>query len=238
MTNSLYLDIAKQGKNTWKSYLIVIPLASFFTFVVISTFTGMSLSALNSTTSEYPIQTKSILTIMLPKLIAIGIFFGVLFQHFHQRKIFTVINLEGFIRWKRILFSLALWLILQPPIFIASFLLDSSRYSLTFELQQWLSITPFAILITLFLHSCFISIVIGYIFQGLSLLISKPQYLIPFLGIIFGLIRTNSSFFPWSQHFSLSFNSIYCYLSLFFHFFPAVTKKPRAISGTSRGGNL
>ena len=213
MTKSPYLEIAKQGKNIWWHYPMVIILTIMFTTLAILVLTGISLSELQSITSKYPTQTKTVVTIMIPGLIAMGGFFGALFQHFHQRNIFTVINLEGFIRWKYILFSCVLWFILQPPMFIVSFLLDSSRYSVTLDFQQWFSITPFAISIALFLSSCLFSIFIGYIFQASSLLIPKPQYLIPLLGLILGYSRTNTNFFSWSQSFALAF-LLYSFLLL------------------------
>ena len=207
MLHSPYLDIAKQGKNTWWRYLVVFPLSLLLgILIIIPPIIVAILFGLSSELfiSERPYNTATMI-LFIPVLIAVILSFRLIFTYFHQRNIYTLINPSGFIRWKHILTGCILWLILQPPVYIISYLIDSSRYSLSFEFQQWLSINPFVAFIVLSLSALYTIILLGYIFQALSLLLSKPQFLILSLGIVFGIINANSGSFFWSQNFILIF---------------------------------
>jgi uncharacterized protein len=201
-----FLDAARQGKNHWWRYLLVIGLVELYWGVLggfvtlgiaiffltisgqITQFDLLTSPALLEQIADFW-QTPSIavfITTTLPFLLLwIGIAIGI--KRIHQRKFRTLISADTSIHLKRILAGFGVWSLIIVIPEIIFFLLDSSNYLWTFEPGNWLLFLPIALLLTPIQTSAEEFYFRGYLLQGLGLITRQPLILILVTSVLFAI---------------------------------------------------
>jgi uncharacterized protein len=202
MNNPTFLTIARQGKNGWWRYLVGV-LISIGVLLIFSAWviciawisfylSGTSLKIDQNTINSffYANPTRLLFLVALfGALLLLGLF--VTMKFVHKRQFLTLISPDSTIDWFRIFKGLILWLGLYGINFLAWHLIIPSRYSLTFNLSEWL---PFAawglILLPIFICTRVI-LINAYLLQGMGLVIRRPLILTIVWGFLLGSFQTN-----------------------------------------------
>ncbi len=202
--SSPYLDCVKRGNNQWWRYFTVIFL-SFFVYVITLRVINYFF---NSSGSDSPVNppysVQFLFTDSLPSIIITFLVFIWLFKQFHKRKLMTLINTSDALRWQRLFTGFCVWLVLQLPLSLIAFLINPSRYSISFQPEQWFSFKPLLLIIYIVLTTGMTYVVIGYLLQGFSLILPQPKLIILTIGVLAGLITIGTTEFSWLQELVLS----------------------------------
>jgi uncharacterized protein len=193
--NPTFLTIARQGRNGWKRYLVGtlltfgVPLIILATVVIISAYiSGISIKNTNLILYGNPL--RAVLFQGLAGVVwLLGLFLAV--TRVHRRKFMTLFSVDTTIDWLRVIKGFILWLGLYGISFFVWYLISPSRYSLTFNISEWL---PFTLLVLIFapiLSLARILFVYAYLLQTVGLLIRHPLLLSIVWGLILGSFSIN-----------------------------------------------
>ncbi|MDJ0617363.1 MAG: hypothetical protein QNJ63_11560 [Calothrix sp. MO_192.B10] len=159
-----YLEVARQGKNSWWRYLLAILLIFFLWFIVGNIITGILLIAFigisspNSVLDSSELQLKITEFIKTPSVAAfvtmnvgfiflgLGLFLAV--KWLHQRKFLTLINPNAAINFKRLLSGFGVWFMFQAILMGLELILNPGNYEFAFNPAQWFLLLPCALLLT------------------------------------------------------------------------------------------
>jgi uncharacterized protein len=185
--NPTFLTIARQGRNGWERYLAGISLV-FSVYLIIAVpviiisayIEGISIENTNLILYGNPLR-----SILFQGLIGVALLLGLFLAVtlIHRRKFMTLFSVDTAIDWFRIIKGFILWLGLYGISFSVRYLISPSRYSLTFNISEWL---PFTLLVLIFVPilSLAVCLLYAYMLQALGLLIRHPLL----LSIVWGLI--------------------------------------------------
>jgi uncharacterized protein len=202
MNNPTFLTIARQGKNGWWRYLVgvlisigipsVFYVLIFYVVWISFYLSGTSLKTDQNTINSflYAIPTRFLFLIALfGALLLLGLFIAMKF--IHKRQFLTLISPDSTMDWFRVFKGLILWLGLYGINFIVWYLIIPSRYSLTFNLAEWLPSATWG-LILLPITACARAILIyAYLLQGMGLVIRRPLILTIVWGFLLGSFQTD-----------------------------------------------
>jgi uncharacterized protein len=192
-----YLDLARQGKNSWWRFLLAILLIFFFWQIlgaVPSVFMLVSvLFDANPQTGITPggqfFGVDSLLSFALPMLASIlfllGIFLAVRF--IHQRSFWTLITPARNISWGRILQSFAIWFVFSGLMSLVEALLYPGRYVLTLDLTHYIPFIFLALILVPIQTSAEELFFRAYILQGVGLRLRNIWILSAISGFLFML---------------------------------------------------
>jgi hypothetical protein len=191
--NKTFLTIARQGRNGWKRYLvgallaIGVPLIIMTTVMIISAYiSGISIKNTNLILYGNPLR-----AVLFSGLGGVGLLLGLFLAvtRVHRRKFMTLFSVDTSIDWLRVIKGFILWLGLYGISFFVWYLIFPSRYSLTFNISEWL---PFTLLVLIFapiLSLVRILFLYAYLLQAVGLLIRHPLL----LSIVWGLVLASLS---------------------------------------------
>lgn len=191
--NKTFLTIARQGRNGWKRYLvgallaIGVPLIIMTTVMIISAYiSGISIKNTNLILYGNPLR-----AVLFSGLVGVGLLLGLFLAvtRVHRRKFMTLFSVDTSIDWLRVIKGFILWLGLYGISFFVWYLIFPSRYSLTFNISEWL---PFTLLVLIFapiLSLVRILFLYAYLLQAVGLLIRHPLL----LSIVWGLVLASLS---------------------------------------------
>lgn len=190
--NQTYLDIARQGKNSWWRYLLGTIIIAFFWLVIGSIASAIFLFSPSITNGLNPLdflRKPSIWGYLIINFqflfFLLGIFLTV--KWLHQRQFLTLVGADAAIRWKRFFQGFAVWFLIQSIIFGISIILDSSNLEFTFKPVQWLILLACAVILTPIQTSTEELFFRGYILQGFGLITKQPLILMIINGVLFML---------------------------------------------------
>lgn len=196
-----FLETGLEANNQWYRYLGLI-LASFIggqflgliPFLIIALTKGLGsghVGDLENPTdlSGYGIDTTTTLVIlMIPFLVSI-IFYVVFFKTIHKRSWITSINGTGKIRWKRFFFGFLSWGGIGMVLFIISYLISPSDYTIQFDISKWVPLLLIALLIIPFQASYEELLFRGYLAQGVAAITKNRWVAILIPSILFALVH-------------------------------------------------
>jgi hypothetical protein len=188
-----FLRIARQGRNSWKRFLVGVLLPYCLTLIVwylISMVTSYILGfPLNEERTNLLLNGNPLRTSVLLGLTLIIYLFGLYLyiKRVHKRKFTTLFTSEDSVRWQRMIKGFGVYLGLYSIRFLLWYLIAPSRYILHFNASEWL---PFTLLSLVFAPIFALSVVLfyAYLLQGIGLLIRSPLLLSIVCGLIFSLI--------------------------------------------------
>jgi uncharacterized protein len=193
--NPTFLTIARQGRNGWKRYLVgtLLPLGVlliiFIPVIIISTYTS-GISSKNTNLILYGNPLRAVLFLGLCGVaLLLGLFLAV--TRVHRRKFMTLFSVDTAIDWLRVIKGFILWLGLYGISFFLWYLISPSRYSLTFNISEWL---PFTLLVLIFAPIVSLARILflyAYLLQAVGLLIRHPLLLSIVWGLVLGSLSIN-----------------------------------------------
>lgn len=207
-----YLDIAKQGKNSWWRYLLGILLILFLWLFVGTIFTGIFIFAviaiplshlsLDSLELQQQLQQKLPSFLTTPSIAAyvavnisfvffcLGVFLAV--RCLHKRKFCTLLNANGSINFKRLLSGFGVWFLLNTILIVIAYFLQPQNFEFTFNPKQWFLLLPLALLLTPMQIATEEFFFRGYLLQGLGLITRRWLPLMVATGVLFMLPHLNN----------------------------------------------
>lgn len=194
-----YLDIARQGKNSWWRYLLGTILILAFWLIVGSIASGILLTVLIANQGlnsleltqqiEASLRKPSLQTYLIINIqfifFLLGIFLSM--KWLHQRRFLTLVGADAKIRWQRFFQGFAVWFLIQSILLAINFILEPDNLELVFKPVQWLMLLAFALILTPIQTSTEEFFFRGYILQGLGLITKQPLILMMINGVLFML---------------------------------------------------
>jgi uncharacterized protein len=197
--NTNYLQIAQQGKNNWWRYLLGIILILLMWQIVGSLvtviFAMITLNNRGLAFSEVPRQietffksasVESFIAINLGFIFfALGIFLAV--KLLHKRPIFSLVNAESKINFKRLLAGFGVWFLMQGILIAIALISEPQNFKFTFNPAEWFPLLFAALILTPIQTSSEELFFRGYLIQGLSCLTKNKYLLIIITSFLFML---------------------------------------------------
>lgn len=198
--NQTYLDIARQGKNSWWRYLLGIFIILFLGLIV-----GTILVYIAFYSLSYYIIADNLLEEFKPiqDLIASSYFINYVFANFpyifyllgifislrwlHKRRFLTLVGADTKVRWQRLFQAFAIWFVIQSILIFISYLIEPGNFEFTFKPVEWFLLLACALILTPIQTSTEELFFRGYILQGLGLITKQPLILMIINGILFML---------------------------------------------------
>jgi membrane protease YdiL (CAAX protease family) len=198
---SPYLEIARQGKNSWWRYLLSIALILFMWFVVgsipillLAAYAGPESNPAAIFAGSGPSGLDPLLVLVATFLTFVPLFLATLFavRVIHQRPTRTLITAAPRIRWSRLRASFGFWLALSVLVSVVEALLYPGRYVLTFQAGPFFAaLLPMLILVPIQTSAEEI-FVRGYIMQGLGLVFRRGWIVAVLSSIIFASLHLSN----------------------------------------------
>jgi uncharacterized protein len=202
MNHPTFLTIARQGKNGWKRYLlgilistgvfVILYLLAFYIVWISFYLAGTSLK-INQATTESFLYANPTLYLFLVALTAAFLLLGLflVMKFVHKRQFMTLISPDSTIDWFRVFKGLIVWLGINGISFSVWYLIVPSRYSLTFNLGEWLPFVAWSLILLPVIVCLRVLLINGYLLQGLGLLIQRPLILTIVWGFLLGSLLTD-----------------------------------------------
>jgi membrane protease YdiL (CAAX protease family) len=192
-----YLNLAYQGKTSWRRFLLAIllilflwqiigaiPSISLFIWVMVD---GNSQTGVSSTGQFQGID--PLLSFLMPMLASVlfmvGIFLAV--RIVHQRPFRTLITPYQSFGWKRFFQGFGLWFALSALMSLCESLLYPGRYLWTMDIRNYIPFAFLALLLIPIQASAEELFFRGYLLQGFGLRLRNIWMLSLISGIVFGL---------------------------------------------------
>jgi uncharacterized protein len=202
-----YLDVARQGRNSWWRYLLGIFLILFLWLVVgsiVSLIVGsifltihLTQMGLDSEALQQQFQQQLLVFLKTPSLGAYVtvnipfIFFGLAIllvtKGLHQRSVRTLINGDNYINFKRLFRGFFVWFLISTILIPVDYFLNSQNYVFSFNPVQWFLLLPLALVLTPLQTSAEEFFFRGYLLQGLGLLTRQRFVLIIVSSLLFAV---------------------------------------------------
>lgn len=195
-----FLSLGLKGKNEWWRYLIAIIVIFFFTIIIGSIPIELYIDGGDYTGMTYEEQIQiqdddNFEAVGLDKNIGLitlisGFIFGVialmlLYRFLHKKEISSLFNPFKKIRWSYFLVGFAIWGILSLSITAGDMLINTDKYSYTFEWNSFLPLLAICIFLLPFQVAFEELFVRSYIMQGLYNTSKIPAVAIIGSSIIF-----------------------------------------------------
>ena len=197
--NQSYLDVARQGKNSWWRYLLGTITTLFLWLIVGSIFSGILLVSNfannDLTPSELVVQIENFLktpSLQVYLIIHIQFIFFLLgiylsIRLLHQRRFLTLVGADAKIRFQRFFQAFGVWFLIDLILFIISYVLQPDNLEFAFQPDKWFILLACAVILTPIQTSTEELFFRGYILQGLGLITKQPLILMIINGVLFML---------------------------------------------------
>jgi len=202
-----YLDVARQGNNSWWRYLLGIffilflwlVVGSIVSLIVGSIFLSIHLaqSGLNSEALQQPSQQQLLSFFKTPSVGAYVtvnipfIFFGLaiflVVIGLHRRQFCTLISADSSVNFQRLFRGFLVWFLISTILIPVDYLLNSQNYVFSFNPGQWFLLFPLALVLTPLQTSAEEFFFRGYLLQGLGLLTRQRFVLIIVSSLLFAV---------------------------------------------------
>lgn len=186
------MNIARQGRNGWKRYVLGILIVfgvtlCIMTLILIITAHILGIAVDNTDVVLYgnPIRTI-VLEGLSTTALLLGLFLAV--KLVHKRKFMTLISPDATVDWVRVIKSFIVWLGLRGISFLVLYLIFPSHFSLTFNMSEWLPFALLALVVSPIFALSQALLLYAYPIQGLGLLSQNPLFLSISWGFIIGTI--------------------------------------------------
>jgi uncharacterized protein len=179
-----FLNAVYQGKNHWWRYFLTF-LAVFYYWLNFSGYIVLICQSLLS----FIISSQSInlfISISFAFLPLLVILF-LLVRKLHNRNFYSLINADASIDIKRLCLGFGVWGLQLSVFTLSDVWINPQNYLYKFELQQWLLLLPFALILTPIQTSTEEFLFRGYLMQGLSLITKHPLVLILVTSFLFAV---------------------------------------------------
>lgn len=188
-----FLKNAQSGKNQWWRYVLV-PIAVVVVIIIANQVVRLLLPQIKTLFPDTTFGKDLGILILIFLIFGMALLtFIVAFQKIHQRKVFSLINLEQKFHWLLYIQGFLVW---GTLLFVSALITnyeDFSNFLKHFNLSNFL-ILAFVSLISIGVQSFFEEIVIrAYWLQGKSLKIKNTILLIVLNGFIFGILHLGYS---------------------------------------------
>jgi hypothetical protein len=192
-----YLTTARQGLCRLRDYLAAIAIAftvtiaiyTFFYIVGIFIWSLISRITFNESSAQLQVLIKESLYFNLAYILlgSNAYLFGLVLavEGVHKRNFITLINTKKSFDWDRISKSFGFSFGFSSIYFLVSMLIKPSRFVLNLNFQEWL---PFALITLVVIPVSFLALFLwlGYLIQGVDLLLRKPIFSVIFWGLLLG----------------------------------------------------
>ena len=200
-----YLDIARQGRNSWWRYLLGILFILFF-WQIVGSFVAIICACLIILVSDPLAQrelgspelqrqlqdqfqvfwkTPSVgayITVNIPSIFfCLAIFLVVAWLH--RRSFRTLISADDSVNFNRLLRGFFVWFLVSVIPFPVDYFLNSQNYVFSFNPDQWFLLLPIALVLTPIQTSAEEFFFRGYLLQGLGL-ITRHRFVLIFVSSI------------------------------------------------------
>lgn len=205
--NRSYLDIARQGRNSWWRYLLGI-LVIIFLWLIVGSLVALIFATILITIPlaqggwqpeavqqqlqaqlQVFLNTPSVgayVSFNIPSIFfCLGIFLVV--KLLHRRAFRTLISADGSVNFKRLLGGFFVWLLVSLIPIPLDYLLNPQNYVFSFNLVQWFLLLPVALILTPIQTSAEEFFFRGYLLQGLALITKQPFVLIFVTSLLFAI---------------------------------------------------
>ncbi|MBV6626721.1 MAG: CPBP family intramembrane metalloprotease [Rivularia sp. (in: Bacteria)] len=194
-----YLDVARQGKNSWWRYLLGTIIILFFWLLLGGIVSGLLLfSILGNQGLSQAELIKQIETFLRTPSLQVYLIINIQFLFFllgiflsikwlHQRRFLTLVGADAKIRWQRFLQGFGVWFLIQFIIFAVGYILQPDNLEFAFKPVEWFILLAFAIILTPIQTSAEELFFRGYILQGFGLITKQPLILMIINGVLFML---------------------------------------------------
>lgn len=202
-----YLDIARQGRNSWWRYLLGISMILFLwlivggiislIFVTILVTIPLAQRGLESQELQQQFQqqiqqfmtTPSVgayITVNIPSIFfCLGIFLVVIWLH--RRPFPTLISADGSVNYNRLFKGFFVWVLVSVIPIPIDYFLNSQNYVFTFNPTQWFLLLPIALILTPIQTSAEEFFFRGYLLQGLGLITRQSFVLMIVSSLLFAV---------------------------------------------------
>jgi uncharacterized protein len=199
---SPFLTVARQGKNSWKRYLAGVGTILTISFgviaipvLIISAISGIPVGDADVFLYSRPVFTIN-LSITLFTMMIISIY--IVIKRFHQRHFLTLFGPSQAIDWLRIIKAYSLWLGLYGVSFLVWYLVNPSRYLLTFNFSEWLPLALLNMVLSSIYAFATVLFFYAYLLQGVGLLVRHPFPLVGGWGLIIGTLSIAPELGPYA----------------------------------------
>ena len=202
-----YLDIARQGRNSWWRYLLGILIILFLWLIVggiislifatILVTVPLAQRGLESQELQQQLQqqlqqfmtTPSVgayITVNIPSIFfCLGIVLVVI--GLHRRSFRTLISADGSINFKHLFNGFLVWVIVSMIPIPIDYFLNPQNYVFTFNPTQWFLLLPIALILTPIQTSAEEFFFRGYLLQGLGLITRQSFVLMIVSSLLFAV---------------------------------------------------
>lgn len=202
-----YLDIARQGRNSWWRYLLGISTILFLwlivggitslIFVTILVTIPLVQRGLESQELQQQLQqqiqqfmtTPSVgayITVNIPSIFfCLGIFLVVI--GLHRRSFRTIISADGSINYSHLFKGFFVWVIVSMIPIPIDYFFNSQNYVFNFNPTQWFLLLPIALVLTPIQTSAEEFFFRGYLLQGLGLITRQSLVLMIVSSVLFAV---------------------------------------------------
>ena len=202
-----YLDVARQGRNSWWRYLLGIffilflwmIVGSIVSLIVASMFISIHFnqSGLAPEAFQQQFQWQLPLFFKTPSVAAYVtvnipfIFFGLaillVIIGLHRRSFRTLISADSSVNFQRLFRGFLVWFLISTILIPVDYLLNSQNYVFSFNPAQWFLLLPLALVLTPLQTSAEEFFFRGYLLQGLGLLTRQRFVLIIVSSLLFAV---------------------------------------------------
>jgi uncharacterized protein len=179
------LDSVYQGRNSWKTYLLVLVTFYVYWYYLSGCVVNVSQSFLSPLLGENSYIIFFIAT-SIPFISLFALLFFVV-EELHRRKFYSLINYQASIDINRLLLGFKTWGIQLLVFQVCSLIVSPTAYTYTFEPKQWFLLFPFILILTPIQTSVEELLYRGYLMQGLSLIIKHRLGLVLITSILFAI---------------------------------------------------
>ena len=191
-----YLELARQGKNDWWRYLLSLP-AILVTWLFVGSIPVVLLMAYVSMDGDPATDFSGlgfvgvpVILEFLPTMLSFVPFLGATFlavRFIHARPSKTLMTGASKVRWRRILASAGVWLVIAALVSLVEALLYPGRYVLTFQPARLLLFALFALILIPIQTSAEEFFFRGYLLQWMGLRLKNKWLLSLLNGVLFFL---------------------------------------------------
>lgn len=202
-----YLDVARQGRNSWWRYLLGIlfilflwlVVGSIVSLIVASMFVTRQFgqSGLDPQAFQQQFQQQLLLFLRTPSVgayVAVNIpfiFFCLaillVIIGLHRRSFRTLISADSSVSFQRLFRGFFVWFLISTILIPVDYLLNSQNYVFSFNPAQWFLLLPLALILTPLQTSAEEFFFRGYLLQGLGLLTRQRFVLIIVSSLLFAV---------------------------------------------------
>ena len=182
-----FLDAARQGRNHWGLYLLVLTVLSLYwwdysgqVFLYCQRFLS-DVFNINADNSIVNFASGLVPFIPIVLLLIVSV------KKLHHRQFTTLVNAKKTVRFKRLFLGFAVWGIVAVVLLMFDRVVHPQNYAFTFEPNQWFLLLLLGLILVPIQTSAEEFLYRGYLMQGLGFITRQPFILIIVTSLAFAL---------------------------------------------------